>query len=117
MMILSLWINYEIIKEMDFKEIPLAETILNHHEKLDGSGYPRGLKENEINLESKIIAVADVVEAMASHRPYRPSLGIDAALEEINNKKGVKFDKDIVESCISLFKEDNYKFKKSKWVN
>ena len=84
--------------------------VLQHHEKIDGSGYPRGLKNGQILLESKIITVADVVEAMASHRPYRPALGIDAALEEIAKYKGILFDPAVVDMCLELFRERGFTF-------
>lgn len=79
-----------------------------HHERVDGSGYPLGLKGEEITLEARIMAVADVVEAMASHRPYRPSLGVDAALEEIEANRGVLYDADVVDASIRLFRERGY---------
>jgi HD-GYP domain-containing protein (c-di-GMP phosphodiesterase class II) len=78
--------------------------------KIDGSGYPRGLKGDEILLEAKIICVADVVEAMSSHRPYRPALGIDVALEEISKNKGILYDPEVVDACLNLFKEKGFKF-------
>jgi len=81
----------------------IAQIIYQHHERIDGSGYPEGLKGCDILLEAKILAVADVVEAMASHRPYRPALGIDKALEEIKNNKGVLYDDDVVEACLRVF--------------
>jgi len=83
---------------------------LQHHEKLDGSGYPNHLKEPEIKLEAKILCVADVVEAMSSHRPYRASLGIEAALDEITKNKGILYDPKIVDVCVKLFKEKGFKF-------
>ncbi len=89
---------------------PIAEIVLQHHERLDGSGYPRGLKDGEILLEAQIMSVADVVEAMASHRPYRPALGIDAALEEIEKNKGVLYHPEVVEICVRLFREKGFKF-------
>ena len=100
---------YNIIKDTD---LPwnIADIILQHHERLNGSGYPKGLRDEEILLEAKIIAVADVVEAMSSHRPYRPALGIDKALEEISMNKGKLYDPGAVEACIKLFKEDGFKF-------
>jgi HD-GYP domain-containing protein (c-di-GMP phosphodiesterase class II) len=100
--------GYDILKDVNFPW-PIAEIILQHHEKLDGSGYPRGLKENQILLEAKIISVADAVEAIASHRPYRPSLGIEAALEQIELKRGVEYDAKAVDACIKLFRELAYK--------
>jgi HD-GYP domain-containing protein (c-di-GMP phosphodiesterase class II) len=84
--------------------------VRQHHERLDGSGYPQGLKDDEILLEARIIGVADVVEAMSSHRPYRPALGIDKALEEITKNKGKLYDPEVVDACIKLFKEDGFKF-------
>ena len=100
---------YNIIKDTD---LPwnIADIILQHHERLNGSGYPKGLRDEEILLEAKTIAVADVVEAMSSHRPYRPALGIDKALEEISMNKGKLYDPGAVEACIKLFKEDGFKF-------
>jgi PAS domain S-box-containing protein len=88
---------------------PIAEIVHQHHERLDGSGYPQGLKGDNIILEARILAVADVVEAMASHRPYRPALGIDAALNEIEQNKGILYDAEVVEVCLKLFKEKGFK--------
>lgn len=101
--------GYDIVKEINF-EHSIAEIILQHHERLDGSGYPSGLKSNEILFESKLLAVADVIEAMASHRPYRPGIGIDKALEEISKNKGMFYDPRIVDVCIELFKNEDFKF-------
>ncbi len=101
-------IGYDILKAIDFS-YPIANIILQHHEKINGSGYPGGLKGNEILLEAKIICVADVVEAMSSHRPYRPALGIDKALEEISKNKGILYDPEVVDVCIKLFKEKRFK--------
>lgn len=101
--------GYGIIKDIGLP-YPIAEMVLQHHEKIDGSGYPRGLKNSQILLESKIIIVADVVEAMASHRPYRPALGIDAALEEIEKYKGILYDPDVVDMCLELFRERGFVF-------
>ena len=84
--------------------------VLQHHERLDGSGYPQGIKGDVMLREAKILAVADVVEAMMSHRPYRPALGIDAALAEIEKGKGTLFDPQTVEACVALFREDNFHF-------
>ena len=102
-------IGYDILKKIDFLW-PVADIVLQHHEKINGSGYPRGLKEDEILLEAKIICVADVVEAMSSHRPYRPALGIDKALEEISQNKGILYDPKVVDICLKLFKEKGFKF-------
>ena len=99
--------GYEILKGIDFPW-PIAQIVLQHHERMDGSGYPQGLKGDAILLESRIIAVADVVEAMASHRPYRPALGIDVALKEVSQFRGVKYDAQAVDACVALFKEQNY---------
>ena len=82
---------------------PISKIVHQHHERLDGSGYPTGLKEDEILLEAKIIAVADIIEAMTSHRPYRPALGIDIALEEINSNRGTFFDPNVVDACVKIF--------------
>jgi HD-GYP domain-containing protein (c-di-GMP phosphodiesterase class II) len=103
--------GYEILKDVQ-TSWPLAEIVYQHHERLDGSGYPRGLKGEEILLEARILGVADVVEAMASYRPYRPSLGIDAALEEIENKKGLLYDPEVVDACSRLFREKGFDFGK-----
>ncbi|HEY5473279.1 MAG TPA: HD domain-containing phosphohydrolase, partial [Candidatus Limnocylindrales bacterium] len=82
---------------------PVAEIVAQHHERLDGSGYPRGLKGDEIMLEARILAVADVVEAMASHRPYRPALGLHAALAEVRSGAGTRYDADAVAACERVF--------------
>ncbi|MEI8299748.1 MAG: HD domain-containing phosphohydrolase [Pseudomonadota bacterium] len=96
--------GFEILRNVDFPW-PVAEVAFQHHERMDGGGYPRGLRANDILLEAKIIAVADVVEAMSSHRPYRPSLGIAAALEEIERGSETKYDPRSVEACLRLFRE------------
>lgn len=101
-------IGYKILKDIDFPW-PVAEIVYEHHERLDGSGYPRGLKNGEILFEARVLAVADVVEAMSSHRPYRPALGIEAALEEIQNNKGKLYDPDVVEACLKVFKKGKCK--------
>jgi len=87
---------------------PIADIVLQHHEKLDGSGYPQGLKQGEILLEARILCVADVVEAMSSHRPYRAGLSLESALEEIRNKRGLWFDPAVVDACLRLFRERGY---------
>ena len=87
---------------------PIAAAALQHHERLDGSGYPQGLNGNAICLEARILAVADVVEAMSSHRPYRPSLGIDRALAEIENGRDTKYDAQVVDACLHLFRNSGY---------
>ena len=86
----------------------MADVVLQHHERMNGSGYPQGLKGDDILLEARILAVADVVEAIASHRPYRPALGIDLALEEISGNKGILYDADAVDACLKLFREKGY---------
>ena len=101
--------SYDILKDLEFSQ-PVALMALQHHERLDGSGYPNGLKGDQMLLESKILAVADVVEAMGSHRPYRPTLGLDKALEEISSNKGVLYDPDVVDTCLKLFREQGFKF-------
>jgi len=101
-------IGYELLKDMDFPW-PVAEIIYQHHERLDGSGYPRGLKGEEIMIEARILAVADVVEAMSSHRPYREAFTLEEALAEVEQKKGCLFDKKVVEICLWLFREKGYK--------
>ena len=102
-------IGCDILKSIEFLW-PVARIVLQHHEKLDGSGYPQGLKGNKILLEAKIIGVADVVEAMSSHRPYRPALGIDKALKEISQNRGILYDSEVVDACLKLFKEKEFKF-------
>ncbi|HED13434.1 MAG TPA: PAS domain S-box protein [Gammaproteobacteria bacterium] len=99
--------GYDILKDVKFPW-PVAEIIYLHHERLDGSGYPQGLKGDEICLEARIVAIADVVEAMQSHRPYRPSLGIDAALAEIERYRGEKFDAAATDACLQLFLEQGF---------
>ena len=99
--------GYKILKEIDF-EWPIAEIVYQHHERIDGSGYPLGLKGEGLLLEAKIIAVADVVEAMASHRPYRPALGIDMSLAELAKNRGRLYDADVVDACLILFRVDGY---------
>lgn len=102
--------GYEILKGIDFPW-PIAQMVLQHHERLDGTGYPQGLKGEAILLEARIISVADVVEAMSSHRPYRAGLGIDVALSEIVKGRGVHYDPQVVDACVSLFREHSYSFK------
>jgi len=105
-------VGYDILKDVSFPW-PVADIAHQHHERLDGSGYPQGLKGDEICLEARIVAVADVVEAMASHRPYRPSLGIDVALNEIKSKRGKWFDPDAVDACVKLFRKKDFSFESS----
>jgi PAS domain S-box-containing protein/putative nucleotidyltransferase with HDIG domain len=101
--------GYNILKEVKFPW-PIADIILQHHEKIDGSGYPQGLKGDEILLEAKIICVADVVEAMSSHRPYRASLGMEPSLEEIKRGRGSLYDPAVVDACLKLFEEKRFSF-------
>ena len=101
--------GYNILKLIEFPW-PVAKTVLQHHERMDGSGYPGHLLGKDIILEARILAVADVVEAMSSHRPYRPAIGIDKALEEISQNKGVLYDSEVVDACLKLFNEKGFKF-------
>ena len=101
--------GYEIVKDLEFPW-PIAQAVLQHHERLDGSGYPQGLIGPDISPCARILAVADVVEAMASHRPYRPALGIDQALEEISHNRGVLYDPGVVDVCVKLFTEKSFQF-------
>lgn len=100
-------VGYDIIKDVQFPW-PVADMVLQHHERIDGSGYPNGLKDEQIILEARILAVADAVEAITAHRPYRPGLGIDAALSEIESKRGLTYDKNVVDACLTLFREKAY---------
>ena len=99
--------GYKILEKIEFPW-PVAKTVHQHHENIDGSGYPLGLSGNEILLEARIMCVADVVEAMASHRPYRPALGVDVALKEISHKKGILYDPEVVDACLTLFIEKRF---------
>jgi PAS domain S-box-containing protein len=100
---------YDILKIVDFPW-PVAQSVLQHHERKDGSGYPEHLFGDDIILEARILGVSDVVEAMASHRPYRPALGIQKALDEVSQKKGVLYDSEVVDACVRLFKERGSNF-------
>jgi len=100
--------GYEMLKDVE-SPWPLAEIVYQHHERMDGSGYPRKLKGEEICMEARILAVADVVEAMASHRPYRPTLGLDAAMAEIQKNRGTLYDNTVVDACLKLFREKGFK--------
>ena len=102
-------VGYDILKKVDFPW-PIAEIVLQHQEKIDGSGYPRGLKGDEICIEAKILGVANVVEAMSSYKSYRPALSIDEALAEILENKNILFDPEVVDTCIKLIKENGFKF-------
>jgi HD-GYP domain-containing protein (c-di-GMP phosphodiesterase class II) len=99
--------GYEILKNVE-SPWPLAETVYQHHERMDGSGYPRNLKGDEILMEARILAVSDVVESMATHRPYRPALGLNAALAEIENNKGTLYDAEAADACLRLFREKGF---------
>ena len=101
-------IGYDILKSIEFSS-PVAQVILQHHERMDGSGYPAGLSGGDILLESRILAVADIVEAMSSPRPYRPALGINTALEEISKDKGILYDPEAVDACLNLFHKKKFK--------
>jgi putative nucleotidyltransferase with HDIG domain len=101
--------GHDILAKIEFDR-PIARIALEHHERLDGSGYPRGRRGDSLLLESRVLAVADVVEAMASHRPYRPALGIDAALEEIQGHRGTWFETGAVDACLRLFRSGRVRF-------
>jgi len=96
--------GFDLLKEIEFPW-PIAEMVLQHHEKMDGSGYPQGLKGDDILLEARILAVADIIEAMSSHRPYRPALGIEKALAQIKEERGTLLDPNVVDVCLKIFKE------------
>jgi putative nucleotidyltransferase with HDIG domain len=100
--------GYEILRNVE-SPWPLAEMVYQHHERMDGSGYPRNLKGDEILIEARILAVADVVESMASHRPYRAGLGIEAALEEIEKNRGTLYDEAVADACLRQFREKKYR--------
>lgn len=99
--------GYDILKGIEFPW-PVADIVLQHHEKMDGSGYPGGLQGDQILFKARILAVADVVEAMSSHRPYRPALGIKSALEEISRNRGILYDPVAVDACLKLFEKKKY---------
>lgn len=98
-------IGFDIVQPVEFPW-PVAQMVLQHHERLDGSGYPNGLKGDAILLEARILAVADVVEAMASHRPYRPGLGVDQAIEEITRYRGSRYDPQVVDACLAVVRSN-----------
>jgi HD-GYP domain-containing protein (c-di-GMP phosphodiesterase class II) len=102
--------GYEMVKDISFPW-PVAHIILQHHERLDGSGYPEGLLGDAILPEARILAVADVVEAVCSLRPYRPALGIEKALEEVRKGRGIRYDTRVVDACIKLFREGRFSFR------
>jgi len=99
--------GYDILKDIEFDQ-PVALIVLQHHELMDGSGYPRGISDGDIILEARILTVADVVEAVSSHRPYRPALGREKALKEISRNKGILYDRIVVETCIKLMNERGF---------
>ncbi|HOH56773.1 MAG TPA: PAS domain S-box protein [Smithellaceae bacterium] len=101
--------GYEILKSIEYK-YPIAEIVYQHHERINGSGYPRKLSGDRILIEARIISVADVVEAMASPRPYRPALGIDKALDEIRKNRGILYDENVVDACLTLFQDKGFQF-------
>ena len=101
--------GYDILKGIEFPWA-IAEIVLQHHERMDGSGYPRGLAGDDIVFEARIICIADVVETMASHRPYRPSIGMDKALEEIADNRGGLYDPRVVDACLKIFSEKGFSF-------
>jgi len=103
-------VGYDILKRIEFPW-PIAQIVLQHHERMDGSGYPQGLSDQDILLEARILGVADIVEAMSSHRSYREALGIDKALGEISEKKGTLYDPRVVDACLKLFTERRFQFK------
>ena len=96
-------IGHEIVKELDYPW-PIGKVVLQHHERLDGSGYPNQLRGEEICIEARVLAVADAIEAMASHRPYRPGIGVERALETVRAERGTKYDTDVVAACMILHK-------------
>ena len=103
-------VGYEVLEPLHFDGHPIGEIVLQHHERMNGSGYPHGLSGNEILLEARIIAVADVVEAMSSHRPYRPAIGIEGALQEIAVNRGLLYDPGVVDTCLDLFGPGQWRF-------
>jgi HD-GYP domain-containing protein (c-di-GMP phosphodiesterase class II) len=107
-------VGYDILSRASLPW-PIAEVALQHHERLDGSGYPNGLHGDEIILPARILAVADVVEAMTQHRPYRPGLGIDKALAEVTEGAGTRFDADVVKCCLAVF-EAGFTFESGPWI-
>jgi HD-GYP domain-containing protein (c-di-GMP phosphodiesterase class II) len=102
-------VGYDILKQIDF-DWPLAEIVLQHHERMNGNGYPQKLGGDQIMIEARILAVADVIEAMSSHRPYRPALGEEKALDEIIQNRGILYDSEVVDICVNLFREKAFSF-------
>lgn len=103
-------VGYALLKDVEFPW-PVADIVLQHHERINGSGYPKRLKGPDIRIEAKIIAIADVVEAISSTRPYRQSLGVEAALEQISKNRGILYDEKAADACLRLFEEKRFKFK------
>jgi putative nucleotidyltransferase with HDIG domain len=103
-------VGYDILKNIDFPW-PIADIVLQHHERMDGSGYPNGLKGEKMLTEAKVLAVADVMEAMSSHRPYRAAVGVDKAMEELNTNKDKLYDAQVVAVCLDLFSKKKYEFR------
>ncbi len=103
-------VGYDLLKTIDFPW-PVADIVYEHHERMDGTGYPRGLSGGDILLEARILAIADVVEAMSSHRPYRPALGVEKALAEITSRKGTHYDAEAVDACLTVFHDRGYMLK------
>ena len=101
--------GYNILKTVKLPW-PIAQIVLQHHERMDGSGYPSGLSGEKILIEARILGVADVVEAISSHRPYRPALGIDQALGEISKNRGILYDPKVVDACLKLFNQKGFRF-------
>lgn len=108
-------VGFDILRGIRFPW-PIAKAVLQHHERLDGTGYPNGAKGDEIIIEARIIAVADVFEAISSHRPYRPALGNDVALKEITKGRGTIYDPKVVDTCVHLFRNKNFQFRTSNWT-
>ena len=104
-------VGYELIKDISFPW-PVAHIVLQHHERLDGSGYPEGLIGDAILPEARILAVADVIEALCSHRPFRPALGLEKGLEEIRKGRGIRYDARVVDACLKIFRDGRFSFKK-----
>jgi HD-GYP domain-containing protein (c-di-GMP phosphodiesterase class II) len=105
-------VGHDILKTIDFSW-PVAKIVLQHHERIDGSGYPQGRKGDKILLEAKILAVADIIEAMATHRPYRPALSIEVALNEVTKNKGKLYDDKVIEACLKVFEEKKFSFNRN----
>ncbi len=101
--------GYDLLRTVEFP-CPVAQIVHQHHERIDGSGYPLGIKDEEILIEAKILGVADVVEAMSSHRPYGPAFSLEKALLEILNKKGTLYPAEVVDACVTLFNHKGFKF-------